>query len=159
NRPGLPRTQLKQLGVRLASLEWPRIRVLLPLNTCGVRRPRQRRNGSWHQRRARRWLRVDCRQKPCNRARLDERRPQAVANKIVDMALLPETHLGFCWVYVDVHFFGGHFEEEEDDWEAGWGDHVAVGLRDGMYQKPVADEALVYENVDGVAVELLQLRL
>ena len=62
-------------------------------------------------------------------------------------------------MHVHVDFFGRHFEEEQHDGKAGGRNDVAVGLGDGVQQQPIADEALVHEDVDRVAIELLQLRL
>src|SRR5205814_5728822 len=50
-------------------------------------------------------------------------------------------------------------EEEQDDREAGGREDVAIGLREGVEDELVADEALVDEDVDGVAIEFLQLGL
>src|SRR6266481_540242 len=60
---------------------------------------------------------------------------------------------------VDVDLLRRHLEEEQDDGKAGGWKDVAVGLAEGVEDELVADEALVDEDVDGVAVELLQLGL
>jgi len=74
----------------------------------------------------------------------------------VDEGLLAETDLSLGGMNVDVDFVGRHFEEEEDDGERGGRDDVAVGLNDGVDDETIADEALVDEDVDRVAVEFLQ---
>jgi hypothetical protein len=80
----------------------------------------------------------------------------AFAYEVVDEGLLAETDFGFCGMDVDVDFMGRHFEEEQDDGERGGRDDVAVGLNDGMNDEAVADEALVDEDVDGIAVKFLE---
>ena len=77
----------------------------------------------------------------------------------MNQALLAETDLGLGGMNVDIHFLGRHLKEQQHHREAGGRNHVAIGLGDGVHQQPVADEALVDEDVDGVAIELLQLRL
>ena len=94
-----------------------------------------------------------------NRARLNQRVANAVADEVVHQRLLTETYLGFSRVNVDVDFLRRHFQKEQDHWRTGGRDDVAVGLGDGVQQKPVANKPLVDEDVDGVAVELLQLGL
>jgi len=92
-----------------------------------------------------------------SRPSLDERRAQTVAGKVVDQRLLAETNFGLGGMDIDIHFFGGHFEEQEDDGEAGGRQHVAIRLGDGMQQQAIADKPLVDKNIDRVAIELLQL--
>jgi hypothetical protein len=70
--------------------------------------------------------------------------------------LLAEADFGLGGVDVDVDFVRGHFEEEQDDGEGGGRNDVAVGLNDGVNDEAVADEALVDEDVDGIAVEFLE---
>ncbi len=72
---------------------------------------------------------------------------------------LAEADFGFGGVDVDVDLLRGHLEEEKDDGEGCGRDDVAVGLGERVEDELVADEALVDEDVDGVAVELLQLGL
>jgi hypothetical protein len=79
--------------------------------------------------------------------------------EVVDEARLAEADFGFCGVDVDVDLLRGHLEEEKDDGEAGGREDVAVGLAEGVEDELVADEALVDEDVDGVAIEFLQLGL
>jgi hypothetical protein len=76
----------------------------------------------------------------------------AVADEVVEEALLPKADFGLGGVDVDVDFFGRHFEEHEDDGEGSWREDVAVGFADGVKDEAIADEAVVYEDVDGVAV-------
>ena len=73
--------------------------------------------------------------------------------------MLAKTDFGLGGVNVDVDFFGRHFKEQQNDGKAGGRNDVAIGLGDGVQQEAVADEALVDEDVDGIAVELLQFGL
>ncbi len=77
----------------------------------------------------------------------------------MDEAGLAEADLGFGGVDIDVDLLRGHLEEEENDRVGGGRDDVAVGLGEGVEDELVADEALVDEDVDRVAVELLQFGL
>ena len=77
----------------------------------------------------------------------------------MDEGGLAEADLGLGGMDVDVDLLRGHLEEEQDDGEAGRWDDVAVGLGEGVQDEAVADEAVIDEDVDGVAVELLQLGL
>ena len=90
-------------------------------------------------------------------AGLHERGADGVADEVVDEAGLAEADFGFGGVDVDVDLLRGHLEEEEDDGEGGGWEDVAVGLGEGVEDELVADEALVDEDVDGVAIEFLQL--
>ena len=92
-------------------------------------------------------------------AGLHERGADGVADEVVDEAGLAEADFGLGGMDVDVDLLRGHFEEEQDDGERGGRDDVAVGLGEGVEDEAVADEAVVDEDVDGVAVELLQLGL
>ena len=92
-------------------------------------------------------------------AGLHEGGADGVADEVVDEAGLAEADFGLGGVDVDVDLLRGHLEEEEDDGEDGGRDDVAVGLGEGVEDELVADEALVDEDVDGVAIELLQLGL
>ena len=93
------------------------------------------------------------------RTRGNQRVPQAVANEIVDQRLLAEANLCFGGVNVYVHLFGRHFKEEQNHRRAGGRDDVPIRLGDGVQQKTIPNEPLVDEDVDGVAIELLQFRL
>ena len=92
-------------------------------------------------------------------AGLHEGGADGVADEVVDEARLAEADFGLGGVDVDVDLLRGHLEEEQDDGERGGRDDVAVGLGEGVEDEAVADEALVDEDVDGVAIELLQLGL
>jgi hypothetical protein len=76
----------------------------------------------------------------------------------VDAVLLAEADLGLGGVDVDVHLLGRHLQEEQNDREAGGWNDVAVGLRDGVEQQPVTDKAFIDKDIDGVAIEFLELR-
>ena len=88
-----------------------------------------------------------------------ERGANGVADEVVDEAALAEANLCLGGVDVDVDLLRGHLEEEQDDREGCWRDDVAIGFGEGVEDETVADEAAVDEDVDGVAVELLQLGL
>ena len=79
------------------------------------------------------------------------------ADEVMDEGGLAEADLGFGGVDVDVYLFWGHFEEEQDDGEAGGRDDVSVGLSERVQDELIADEAVIDEDVDSVAVEALQL--
>ncbi len=150
-----PRRELEGFGFRLGDLERPRIGVS---RLCTVWKTGQWRGGRGHQRRAGGRGIVQRGQEAGRRARLDQRRPQAVAHKVVDQTLLTEAHLGLGGMHVHIHFFGRHFEEEQHYREAGGRNHVAIGLSDCVKQQPVADKTLVHKDIDRVPVEFLQLR-
>src|SRR5579863_5291161 len=60
---------------------------------------------------------------------------------------------------IDVHFCRRHFEEQQDDRvDRGWND-VAVGFGERVLDESVANQASVDEDVNGIAVQLLDLRL
>ncbi len=92
-------------------------------------------------------------------AGLHEGGADGVADEVVDEAGLAEADFGFGGVDVDVDLLRGHLEEEKDDGEGGGWKDVAVGLAERVEDELVADEALVDEDVDGVAIEFLQLGL
>ncbi len=92
-------------------------------------------------------------------ARLHERGADGVADEVVDEAGLAEADFGLGGMDVDVDLLRRHLEEEQDDGVGGGRDDVAVGLGERVEDELVADEALVDEDVDGVAIELLQLGL
>ena len=92
-------------------------------------------------------------------AGLHERGADGVADEVVDEAGLAEADLGLGGMDVDVDLLRRHLEEEKDDGEGGGWEDVAVGLGEGVEDELVADEALVDEDVDGVAIEFLQLGL
>ena len=60
---------------------------------------------------------------------------------------------------IHVHFLWRHLEKEQHDGRTGGRNDVAVGLGDGVEQQAIADEPLVDEDVDRVAIELLQFGL
>ena len=90
---------------------------------------------------------------------LHERGADGVADEVVDEAGLAEADFGLGGVDVDVDLLRRHLEEEQDDGVRGGWEDVAVGLVEGVEDELVADEALVDEDVDGVAIEFLQLGL
>ena len=92
-------------------------------------------------------------------AGLHEGGADGVADEVVDEGGLAEADFGLGRVDVDVDLLRGHLEEEEDYGERCWRDDVAVGVGERVEDELVADEALVDEDVDGVAIELLELGL
>ncbi len=92
-------------------------------------------------------------------AGLHEGGAHGIADEVVDEAGLAEADLGLRGVDIDVDLLWGHLEEEENDRVGGRRDDIAVGLGECVEDELVADEALVDEDIDGVAVELLQLGL
>jgi hypothetical protein len=90
---------------------------------------------------------------------LDERRANGVANKVVHEAWLAEADLCLGWVDIDVDLLRRHLEVKEDDGIRSGREDVPVSLRKCMEDELIADETLIDENVNGVAIELLQLGL
>ncbi len=100
---------------------------------------------------------VECGREAGGGTGLHERGADGVADEVVDEAGLAETDFGLGGMNVDVDFLRRHLEEEQDDGEGcGWKD-VAIGFAERVEDELVADEALVDEDVDGVAIEFLQL--
>src|SRR3954470_20486038 len=60
---------------------------------------------------------------------------------------------------VGVNFFVGKFNEEEDDRKNRRRKNVAIGLSERVLYEAVFDQTLVYEDVDRVTIEFLDLRL
>ena len=60
---------------------------------------------------------------------------------------------------IDVHFAAGQVEKQQHHREDRRRQDVAVGLDEGVLDEAVADQASVHEDVDRVAVELLDFRL
>jgi hypothetical protein len=89
----------------------------------------------------------------------DERVADAVADEVMHGALLAEADFGLGRMDVDVDLVRGHLEEDEDNGKRCGRDDVAIGFADRVQDEAVADEALVDEDVDGVAIELLQFGL
>ena len=102
---------------------------------------------------------AQCRGEAGGGARLDEGGADGVADEIMDEGGLTKADLGLGRVDVDVDLLRGHLEEEQDDGVAGGREDIAVGLGERVEDELVADEALIDKDVDGVAIEFLQLRL
>ena len=77
----------------------------------------------------------------------------------MDEAGLAEADFGLCGMYVDIDLFRRHLEEHQHDGERGGRHDVAIGLADGVQDQAVAHQAVIDEDVDGVAIELLQFGL
>src|ERR1700761_6853768 len=75
----------------------------------------------------------------------------------MDETWLTETHFRLCRMNVDVNLLRRHFEIEKNDGIRSRRENVAVGLRECMQDELVADQALIDKDVNGVAVEFLQL--
>ena len=97
--------------------------------------------------------------KLCAGPGVHERRADGIPDEVMDEAGLAETYLGLGGVYVDVDFLRGHLHKQQHDGKAGGRNDVAVSLRQRVQDKAVSHEAVVDEDVDGVAIEALQLRL
>ena len=74
----------------------------------------------------------------------------------MDEAGLTEADFGLGGMDVDVDLLWRHLEEEQDDRVRGGRENVAVRLAECVEDESVADEALVDEDVDRVAIEFLQ---
>ena len=72
---------------------------------------------------------------------------------------LPEAHLCFRRVNVYIDLCRRHFKKEQKDGEGGRRHDIAVRVRNRMKDEPVANKTVIDEDVNGVAIELLQLRL
>jgi len=94
-----------------------------------------------------------------SRTSLHQRGANRVADEVMHEAGLPEAHLCLSGMDVDINLLRGHLEEEQNNRIGGRWKDVAIGFVERVEDQFVADEALVDEDVDRVAVELLQLRL
>ena len=92
-------------------------------------------------------------------AGLHQRGADGIADEVVDEAGLAETDFGLGRMNVDVHLLRGHLQKQQHHGEAGGRKDVAVGLAECVEDQLVTDEALIDEDVDGVAIEFLQLGL
>ncbi len=93
------------------------------------------------------------------RPRGHQRSSHGVADEVVYEPRLPEAHLGFGRMHIHIDLLRRHLQEEQHHRERGWRNDIAVGLSQRMQHHPVAHQAMVDEDVDRVAVQLLQLRL
>ena len=62
-------------------------------------------------------------------------------------------------MHVDIYFARRHLEKQQHHGVYGRRNNVAVCLGQGMLHQAVANEASINERVDGIAIELLDLRL
>src|SRR5207342_3074182 len=93
-----------------------------------------------------------------HRARFHQRGAYRFAYEIMHHALLAKADFCLRRMHVDVDFTCRQIEEQQHHGEnRGWKD-VAVSLDDRVLNKAVADEASVDEDVDRVAVQLLDFR-
>ena len=79
-----------------------------------------------------------------------------VAHKVMQEGRLAEADFGLGRVDVDVDFLRWHFEKEQHDRKRRRRDDVAVRLGERVENEAIADEAAIDEDIDGIAVELLQ---
>ena len=104
-------------------------------------------------------MRVDLRHELRHRTRLHQRRSHRVSHEIMHDRLLAEAHFGFRGMHIHVHFAAGQLEKEQHHGIDRRRQNVAVGLGEGVLNEPVADQASIDENVNRVAIELLNLGL
>ena len=101
----------------------------------------------------------DCLQKCRRRAGMHQLVANRIAQEIVHQARLAKAHLRLGRMHVDIDLFGRHFQKQQDDRKRGRRNDVAISLDHRVNDQPVAHQAAVDEEIDRVAVELLQLRL
>src|SRR5246127_5541694 len=94
-----------------------------------------------------------------HRTSLHQGRANRVAHEIVDHALLPETDLGFRRMYVDVNLFIRHLQKQQHHRVDGGRHNVAIRFGDGVLHTAIANQTPVHEDVNRVAVELLDFWL
>ena len=90
-----------------------------------------------------------------NRPRARKRLADRIAREVVHELRMPEAHLDFRRVNVHVHFLGGQIEKQQHRRKNRGRQHVAVGLVNRVEDQAVAHQALVYENVNSVAIAAL----
>ncbi len=61
-------------------------------------------------------------------------------------------------MHIDVDFFRIAIQKQQREWEAGRWNQVVICGRDGVQQQLVPNEPPIHEEIDGIAVELLDLR-
>ena len=62
-------------------------------------------------------------------------------------------------MHVGVHLFIGQLDKQQHHRENRGRKNVAVALGQRVLHQPVADQAAIHKHEDGIAVQLLQLRL
>ena len=90
-----------------------------------------------------------------HRTRFHQRGAHRVAHEIMHHALLAEADFGLRRVHIDVHFAAGQIEKQQHHRENRGRQDVAVSLDDGVLDQAVADQASIDEDVNRVAVQLL----
>ena len=93
------------------------------------------------------------------RAGLHQGRADRVAKEIVGDRLLAKADLSFRGMNIDIDFGVRHLEKKEHDGKNRRRKNVAIGLGERVLDDAVANEASINERVDGIAIELLDLRL
>src|ERR1700733_14156234 len=99
------------------------------------------------------------REKPRCRPRLNERIADTVADKIMHQRLLAKANLGLCRMHVHVNLVRWHLHEHEDDRKRCRRQDIAIGFADTIQNQAVTNQSAVDEDIDGIAIELLQLWL
>ena len=72
--------------------------------------------------------------------------------------LLAKTNLCLGRMHIHVHLFRRHFQKKEHDRIGRWRNDVAVRFPNGMQQEAITNKPLVYKNIDGITIQLLQFR-
>ena len=88
-----------------------------------------------------------------------QRGADGIAHEIMHHGLLAKTDLGFRGMNVDVHFFRRQFKKQQYHGIHCRRQDVAVSVREGVLNQAIANQAAIHENIDRVAIELLDLRL
>ena len=81
-----------------------------------------------------------------------------VAHEIVNQGTVAEAHLGFRGVHIHIHFLEIAIEKQQREGIAGLRHQVVIGGRDRVQQQAVANESPVDKQIDGITIQLLNLR-
>src|SRR5438270_13630824 len=104
-------------------------------------------------------LRADLAGKLRHRPRLHQGGANAVANEVMDERLLAEANLSLGGMNVNIHLARRHLQEKQHHRKNGRRNDVAISLSQRALNQPVAYQSVVHKNKDGIAIQLLQLRL
>src|SRR6266700_3289003 len=92
-------------------------------------------------------------------ARLHQRRPHRIAQKVMRHGLLAKADLGLRGMHIHIDFRIGHLDEQQHHREYRGRQDVAIGVRQSMLDQAVADQPAIHERVDRIPVQLLDFRL